>query len=803
MPELAHRVNGKLTFIEVHDLGEWLSRNVEPLGGELSLDFEASGRHVDGNWATDASKCEPEARVSIAAMSWFTEGGDLHSVAIPFDQGMIGGKLSRYIKEPPKRPKHPEKCPAFGLRVETKTKSGKGSRMANQEECEAVGCECFSTGFHILPHTDECDSNMDRDVEGRAMWGRCVCAPWNFGLDGWRDLKLFWMRLTGINYFHAKYDMWIALAGLRDGAHVRCMDTCVGWQHDSMCLNAGMDLSSKLLRDVMVWEGITEPAEKNSLDSVARRYFHLTKDEGMAVGLKANGAGLGKRYDLVEWHIAGPYACIDAELTQRAKRREDAMLDAGQVIMTDLPVIMREHEKVKTLFGMEQRGVPFKVDLCREQAVKMHAEVDKLITGLPFKANSNGARDYFFGKPEDGGLGLIPIRLTDSGQPSCDAEVVARLTHHANPLVKEVAKLWQHIANMQSVCSKWYDAWPHRAGKDGKLRTDFYQMAVETDRKDSTSGGAISGRLSAKRVQLQGVPQDWRIPDEIVGIKALIDADPGCVLNEYDASNAEVRVTAWLAQCHPLADVINSGVNIHSANTVNIFGEYLAQSFPGGWNPLVPVDAFVAADGSEFTMDAKLAKLDKDGDPVYIMASHPEWKKIRTAMKRGIFGTIYASGVLTLKSQIDNDLKDDIPQKQIKGFMDALNEAYPEIRRTSKACERKVDVANGGPGFVKLVSGRRRVFGWGEKTYKALNACVQGGVAEMMSVFMIAIDKQFPGMLVNQVHDSVWMMIPKEREAEVDAWVKAKGKELFENAFQTKNLKVAFKFDSKTMAVGA
>lgn len=795
MPELAYRVNGNLQFLTLEEggLNHWLHTHIKPENGEISLDFEASGRHVDGNWASDAGKCEPEARVSIAAMAWF-EGRDLHSVAIPFDQGMIGGKLSRYIKEPPKRAKHPEKCPAFGLRVATKTKSGKGSRMANQEECEAVGCKCFATGFHVLPHTDDCTAF------------KCVCAPWNFGVTGWTDLVDFWISNTvrGINYFHAKYDMWIARAGLRNGAHAECMDECVGWQHTPPCLNAGVDLSAKLNRDVMVWEGITVPDEKNSLDAVARRYFHLSKDEGMAVGLKENGAGLGKRYDLVEWHVAGRYACIDAELTQRAKRREDAMWEAGEVIATDIPVIKREHEKVKVLFGMEQRGVPFKVDLCREQAVKMHAEVDRLITTVPFKPNANGARDYFFGKPEEGGLGILPMKLTDSGSPSCDAETVAKLTHHANPLVAEVAKLWQHIANMQSVCSKWYDAWPMRAGKDGMLRTDFYQMAVETDRKDSTSGGAISGRLSAKRVQLQGVPQDWRIPEDVVGIKALIDAKPGYVLKEYDASNAEVRVTAWLAKCAALARVINSGVNIHSANTVNIFGWHLSNSwekhFGTPWDEAIPFDAFEAKDGEGWTTDASEAKHDKDGDPVYVMAKHPEWKKIRTAMKRGIFGTIYASGVMTLKSQIDNDLKDDIPQKQIKSFMDALNEAYPEIKRVSKACERKVDVANGGPGYVRLVSGRRRVFGWGEKTYKALNACVQGGVAEMMSVFMIEIDRHFPGMLVNQVHDSVWLMIPIEREAEVDAWVKAKGKELFEQAFSTPTLPVAFKFDSKVMA---
>jgi DNA polymerase I-like protein with 3'-5' exonuclease and polymerase domains len=92
------------------------------------------------------------------------------------------------------------------------------------------------------------------------------------------------------------------------------------------------------------------------------------------------------------------------------------------------------------------------------------------------------------------------------------------------------------------------------------------------------------------------------------------------------------------------------------------------------------------------------------------------------------------------------------------------------------------------------------VFGWGERTYKALNACVQGGVAEMMSELMLAVEERWPGMLVNQVHDSLWLEIPDELVDEVGRWVKAEGKRLFESAFQTKTLKVAFKFDGARLA---
>lgn len=745
------------------ELGAWLNDNMRPADGEIALDFEASGRHVDGNWATKADECEPEARLSIAAMSWLdTNSNALMSVAIPFDQGMIGGKNGRYI-----------------------TKATKKDPV---------------TGWQYLPHTEQCERRNPLSEPGGYSF-ECVCAPWNFGTTGWQDLVDMWVGydVRVIDYFNAKYDMWIALAGLRDGAHVPCRPECVGWQHAARCLNAGVDLSGKLGTDLMIVEGVREPAERASLDHVSRKFFGTSKDRGIEDGLKANGVGLGKRYDLVDWDIAGRYAAKDAELTLRGKFKVDGIIAAGEIDSQDMPIINREHRKCVILFNMERRGVGFDVDLCREQDDKMAIEVDRLVGELPFKDTNIAAGKYFFGAPEDGGLGILPLKLTDGGKPSCDSETVARLTKEKGS-AGEVAKLWQHIANMKSVRSKWYTAWPHRAGKDGRLRTNFFQFAIETDRKDMKSGGAISGRLSATRVQLQGVPQAWRIPQGIVGIKKLFKPKPGHQVWEFDASNAEVRETARLTKCQKLADVINSGVNIHSANTVNIFGDMLTKTFPGGWGEGVPHNAFIQRCGTGWTPNPESALLDDDGDPIYILSKHPEWKKVRTSMKRGIFGTIYASGVRTLKAQIDADLKDDIPERQIRGFMDALNAAYPEIKRTSKIAERRVDVAAGGPGYVRLISGRRRVFGWGERTYKALNAIVQGSVAEQMSELMLAIEDAYPGMLINQVHDSVWLEIPDEMVDEVSTYVKDAGKSIFEGYNRGKPVWVNFKFDGGRLA---
>lgn len=742
MPELSF--NGSTVELDNGDLYTWLRDCAVPLNNHVSLDTEASGRHVDGMWTNNKpGDCDPKARVSTVSLAWRDKHTSrLNTLAVPFDQGMIGGKPGRY--------------------------------------------DCKTSKRAVVEHTVSC---LQRVADSRNE-NVCTCAPWNFNAEGWQELRTWLIEeVEYIDFFNFKYDAWIMLAGLRNGAHMPCMSSCVGWDHDPFCINRGIDLSPKLAVDVMLWEAIRHPDQPNSLEAVSRRMLGRGKDTSMDAALKSNGVGLTSRYDLVGWPVTSQYAARDAELTFEAGEIERADREDGEILYTDYTIIQREHRKAKLLFKMEQRGVKFNAVECADEARKMHASIAELEKTMPF-ANVNQATKYFFASKSEGGLGLVPIKLTDKGAPSCDAEVVARLAKEPGH-VGEIAGRWAHIANMKSACAKWYDAWPNRVGDDGRIRTNFRQCKMDAEGRKSTAGGAISGRLSADRVQLQGVPQDWRIPQGVKGIKELIEEDEDYELWEMDASNCEVRVAAWLSQCKKLADLINSGVNIHDANTINIFGEQLAQTYPGGWPVGTPLDAtYVDADGTPI--------LNKDGEVQPLLSLHPQWKQFRTSAKRGIFGRMYGAGIRTLKSQIDADLKMSIPEKDIRAFMDALDQAYPELAYASRVCQNKAD-RNLGQGFVKLVSGRRRVFGWAEQPYKAFNACIQGGVSEMMSELMLVVEERFPGVLLSQVHDSLWLRLRKGESERVIAELKAVASEMFEKAFSTPDVPIKFTFDAKAL----
>lgn len=727
-------VNGEPVEIEAGTLRDWLFKQ-HPKGNVVSLDTETSSLYVDGDWSTKLSECAPKARVSAVSLAWRKRydkddpfADTLVSVALPFDQGVVGGKPGRWSDE--------------------------------------LG------GFETLGHPFECcENNQQDDV--------CRCAPWNLNHEDW-DALVCW--LTGdygylepkrIKMHHGKFDSHIMNVGHR-------------------VYGKGVNLTGLWVWDTMLAQGIIEPLQVSSLKPTSERLWgegHRDEEAAVKAALKKNGVGLTWRYDLLAWNVLGPYAAKDAELTLRLSEHQEALIAEGAVPEIDVDIIFKEVALAKTLFKMECRRVGLDAPGMREEATKMEQAIKDIEKQLPFEPSINAAKRYFFGPKEAGGLGLVPVKVSDVCQactfnrakgkqakntkkelcagnnhqwsPSLDSEVVARLAADKVP----GAGLYAHLANMNSALSKWYRAWPYKAvetAEGWRIMTNFRQGRIESDRKGMTSGGAISGRLSAERVQLQGVPKEYQLPDFIRGIKpkkdgtpGLLQAKPGHQVWEIDASNAEVRVAAWLSQCKALADVINSGVNIHDGNTRNLFG---------------------------------------------LEDTSPDWELYRTVAKTTIFGDLYGAGVRTLKGQIEAATKMEFAESKVKGFKESLKTAYPELSRTARRCQQKADKSMGGVGWVRLVNGRKRVFGWAERTHKAFNACIQGGVAETMKTLMLMVEGKYPGVLINQVHDSLWVEVPDFHGDLIVAEIQEMGAKLFTETFSTDDVPVKFEFDAKRLA---
>lgn len=696
MPELLWESDGDLVYTGVETGLASVLEGIFPDNNIVALDTETSGLFVDGDW-----KDAPPARVSVVSLTWDSYDAPMNtmstvSVAIPFDQGWVGGKPGKWSDE--------------------------------------------LDGYERLDHTQECRTKWH---DGTLADGECVCAPWNFGAEDWEALCL-WLSDKLLVMQNAKYDLHIMNAGLRTVP------------------DSGFDLEPRLVWDTMISQGIIEPLHTSSLKPTAERLWGISsrdEENHVKAALKKNGVGLTWRYDLLGWHDIAPYACKDTDLTLRLFKRHQDLIAEGVVDTDDRAVIEQDTKLARLLFKMECRGVGFDVDLMRSEAVKMRKTVSEIkvkleaLFGEP--VNVNSAKRYFFDT-----LGLMPIKVTPKGAPSLDTEVAARLAADG----VEGADLWVHLANMNSALSKWYNAWPYKAGPDGRLRTNFRQGRVESDRKGMTSGGAISGRLSAERIQLQGVPDDYKLPKEIVPPKKMIrgkvaycshcDETTTHEVHEVDVSTAEVMVAAWLLQSPTLAAACATG-NVHSANTVSMFN---------------------------------------------IDESHPEWGMYRKIAKTTVLGLFFGAGVRTLKSQVELATKKDYPEREVKRFIEMTHAIVPELRPVSRAMQRKADKALGGQGFIRLVNGRKRWYGWAEHTHKAFNSGTQGGVAETMKQLMLMVEAWCPGMLINQVHDSLWLEVCPCRAEFVVPAVIAMGEKLFTETFSTENLAIPFGMDAKMLA---
>lgn len=112
--------------------------------------------------------------------------------------------------------------------------------------------------------------------------------------------------------------------------------------------------------------------------------------------------------------------------------------------------------------------------------------------------------------------------------------------------------------------------------------------------------------------------------------------------------------------------------------------------------------------------------------------------------------------------------------EQGKSLVEEFHSLYPSIRRLSKKAER----AAMRQGYVALWTGRRRHFPKGSAYYRALNAVIQGGEAEIIKTAMIAIAKNVCDEnchLLLQIHDEI---VPEIREGMEDYYLPLIKKEM-------------------------
>lgn len=462
----------------------------------------------------------------------------------------------------------------------------------------------------------------------------------------------------------------------------------------------GVDLVDNAVWDTMLGCRELWPLEPTALKPTAERLSLLgggERDDEAVLKQALKSGKKGKRYDLIAWETMEPYATRDAVLCLLLYLHQLELFEYGFALM---PLMQREFAVMKGLYKIEQRGIGYDSVASLAAAKDLDVAQVELAKQLPFAPTINAAKRYFFGSKGHEGICPVPYAVTEKGSPQLN-DVVLRRMISDKVLNADVYQRWRKI---DVALSMWYEGYPAMVGQDGRLRTSYRQTKEEG--QDGT--GAVSGRFSVQRVNLQAIPHRSRLeglPQGTPTPREFFQAKPGYELWEIDLRQAELRVAAKFARCERMLELIEQEADLHGVTATELF---------------------------------------------HIDDNDPDWFKYRQIAKRGNFSLIFGSGPDTFRAMLYKESGIDLSRQEGESVVEKWRALYPEFQRAIYRAQHAAE----SRGYVRLINGRRRYFFFGEQLHKAFNQAVQGSLAEFAKTWAILTERRYPGVLVLLIHDS-------------------------------------------------
>lgn len=320
---------------------------------------------------------------------------------------------------------------------------------------------------------------------------------------------------------------------------------------------ATRDLSARFRWDTMVAAQELWPTlPSHGLKPLSVRFFDEDADAEQQALKPYLGPKTDARYDRVPWSVMHPYALKDAIYTNQLRWLQAEQLAEGLVNGRHLGTQLA---LTRAILDMQLLGMPYDPAWSRQIRDHLDAEIARLAATLPFRPTGPAAVQWFFFADE--GPKLKPYGLTGAGKPSLTADIVERMAADG----VEHADTWRTIGRYKSAVSKWYGPFADLAGPDLRIRSSLRQNHVK------------SGRLSASRVNLQAVPQDYKIelpvptPRELIG-HAVAVRHPGWELWDLDLQQAELRIASMYARCEPMLQMVVEDRDAHGETATRLFG---------------------------------------------------------------------------------------------------------------------------------------------------------------------------------------------------------------------------------------
>lgn len=263
-----------------------------------------------------------------------------------------------------------------------------------------------------------------------------------------------------------------------------------------------------------------------------------------------------RRFDVVEYERAVPYACQDVIGGRRLYHWFKPKLDTSHFIY------QLEHDCIKPLAKMELLGV----QLNQEQIATATIEAEKMMAEQMALIEQIAGRPVALTKPRDVAALLfdqlhLPVLKSSekTGAPSTDAATLKAL-QGKHPVVDAILA----FREAEKIKVGFLDPLPTFVQQDGCIHTQYNQY------------GAVSGRLSSKEPNLQQVPKERGKSNDALraAVRSSILPPPGFVgFLDIDYSQIEYRLFASLSGDRGLLEAFEKGIDVHVQTASVMFGK--------------------------------------------------------------------------------------------------------------------------------------------------------------------------------------------------------------------------------------
>lgn len=376
----------------------------------------------------------------------------------------------------------------------------------------------------------------------------------------------------------------------------------------------------------------------------------------------------------------------------------EAMLGGTGALRHPQQALRREMDLQGVLYRMSRRGASASVEGLDNAATLYERRAEVIGERLDEELGlKNPTSSKQVARVLYGKLGLPVMGLTKSKAPATDKNALEMLQGH--PVANAILEYrkWDHAASVATSFANHA-----RFSFDGRIHGHY------------SSTQTVTGRLSASGPNVMTIPREDSLPEIR---QAFYEVPKGIERIGFDLASAELWVTAALTADPVLTETLMGGENLHVRTMLAVFG----------------------------------------GEP-------DKERREYTLSKNVNFGIEYGAGIdqitiFAAKAGYSPREARAVAKKMRDGHI----EAYRTQHRVARFLANKAKELGQLP--IPCAPGRYRHFRspgrWAVPYYTALNALVQGGVAEFMKNTMLELDKSWArDFLILQVHDELAFDVP-------------------------------------------